>query len=83
VEVGDEATASALRRERVRRRIMDYQGVSFPLADSAADAAPGRLLALEVARMVAAGADPKRVVRAPTCGGDLDQPAGLHRVDMG
>ena len=57
----DEATAWALRREQGGRRIMDYQGVSFPLADSAADAAAGRLLALEVARMVDAGADPKVV----------------------
>ena len=40
---------------------MDYQGVSFPLADSAADAAAGRLLALEVARRSDAGADPKVV----------------------
>ena len=37
----DEATA-ALSREQGGSRIMDYQGVSFPLADSAADAAAGR-----------------------------------------
>jgi alkylation response protein AidB-like acyl-CoA dehydrogenase len=35
--------------------------VSFPLADSAADAAAGRLLGLEVARLADAGADPKLV----------------------
>ena len=40
---------------------MDYQGVSFPLADSAADAAAGRLLAMEVARLADAGADAKVV----------------------
>jgi len=57
----DEATAWALGREQGGRRIMDYQGVSFPLADSAADAAAGRLLALEVARLSDAGADPKVV----------------------
>ena len=57
----DEATAWALQREQGGRRIMDYQGVSFPLADSAADAAAGRLLALEVARLADAGADPKVV----------------------
>jgi acyl-CoA dehydrogenase len=56
-----EATDWALTREQGGRRIMDYQGVSFPLADSAADAAAGRLLAMEVARLADAGADPKVV----------------------
>jgi acyl-CoA dehydrogenase len=57
----EETTAWALQREQGGQRIMDYQGVSFPLADSAADAAAGRLLALEVARLADAGADPKLV----------------------
>jgi acyl-CoA dehydrogenase len=57
----EEATAWALEREQGGSRIMDYQGVSFPLADSAADAAAGRLLMLEVARLVDSGADPKVV----------------------
>jgi acyl-CoA dehydrogenase len=57
----EESTAWALQREQGGHRIMDYQGVSFPLADSAADAAAGRLLALDVARLVDAGADPKVV----------------------
>jgi acyl-CoA dehydrogenase len=57
----EDATTWALEREQGGSRIMDYQGVSFPLADSAADAAAGRLLALEVARMVDSGADPKIV----------------------
>ena len=57
----EESTAWALTREQGGHRIMDYQGVSFPLADSAADAAAGRLLALEVARLVDAEADPKVV----------------------
>jgi acyl-CoA dehydrogenase len=57
----DETTAWALGREQGGRRIMDYQGVSFPLADSAADAAAGRLLGLEVARLADAHADPKLV----------------------
>jgi alkylation response protein AidB-like acyl-CoA dehydrogenase len=57
----EEATAWALERVQGDSRIMDYQGVSFPLADSAADAAAGRLLTLEVARLVDAGADPKLV----------------------
>ncbi|MGA8805001.1 MAG: acyl-CoA dehydrogenase, partial [Solirubrobacterales bacterium] len=54
-ETVDWATA----REQGGERIYDYQGVSFPLADSAADAAAGRLLALQVAAMIDAGADPK------------------------
>jgi alkylation response protein AidB-like acyl-CoA dehydrogenase len=57
----EETTAWALQREQGGARIMDYQGVSFPLADSAADAAAGRLLGLEVARLVDADADPKIV----------------------
>jgi alkylation response protein AidB-like acyl-CoA dehydrogenase len=57
----EETTAWALAREQGGRRIMDYQGVSFPLADSAADAAAGRLLTLDVARLADAGADPKLV----------------------
>jgi acyl-CoA dehydrogenase len=57
----EEATAWALEREQGGSRIIDYQGVSFPLADSAADAAAGRLLTLEVARLADAGADPKVV----------------------
>jgi alkylation response protein AidB-like acyl-CoA dehydrogenase len=55
----DEATAWALQREQGGSRIFDYQGVSFPLADSATDAAVGRLLTLQVARMVDAEADLK------------------------
>jgi acyl-CoA dehydrogenase len=57
----EEATAWALAREQGGQRIMEYQGVSFPLADSAADAAAGRLLTMEVARLADAGADPKLV----------------------
>jgi alkylation response protein AidB-like acyl-CoA dehydrogenase len=57
----DEATAWALEREQGGSRIFDYQGVSFPLADSATDAAVGRLLALQVARMVDGEADLKIV----------------------
>ena len=57
----EETTAWALAREQGGQRIMDYQGVSFPLADSATDATLGRLLALHVASMVDAGADPKLI----------------------
>jgi alkylation response protein AidB-like acyl-CoA dehydrogenase len=57
----EETTAWAIEREQGGARIIDHQGVSFPLADSAADAAAGRLLALDVARMCDAGADPKLV----------------------
>lgn len=55
----EETVDWAVAREQGGSRIMDYQGVSFPLADSAADAAAGRLLTLDVARMIDAGADPK------------------------
>ena len=48
-------------REQGGGRLIDHQGVSFPLADSAADAAAGRLLALDVADRFDAGADPKLI----------------------
>jgi alkylation response protein AidB-like acyl-CoA dehydrogenase len=57
----EEATGWALTRVQGGHRIMDYQGISFPLADSATDAALGRLLALQVAGMLDAGADPKLI----------------------
>jgi acyl-CoA dehydrogenase len=57
----EDTTAWALQREQGGQRIMEYQGVSFPLADSAADAAAGRLLGLEVARLADVHADPKVV----------------------
>jgi alkylation response protein AidB-like acyl-CoA dehydrogenase len=57
----EEATAWAIGREQGGARLIDHQGVSFPLADSAADAAAGRLLTLEVARLADAGEDPKLV----------------------
>ena len=57
----EETVEWAVHREQGGSRIIDYQGVSFPLADSAADAAAGRLLTLEVARLADEGADPKIV----------------------
>jgi acyl-CoA dehydrogenase len=57
----EETTAWALARKQGGQRIMDYQGVSFPLADSATDAAVGRLLAMQVAGMVDSDADLKLV----------------------
>src|SRR3954447_3388674 len=57
----DETVVWALEREQGGSRIYDHQGVSFPLADSAADAAAGRLLTLTVASLADAGADPKIV----------------------
>jgi acyl-CoA dehydrogenase len=57
----EEAVTWAAGREQGGARLIDHQGVSFPLADSAADAAAGRLLGLEVARLRDAGADPKLV----------------------
>ena len=55
----DETVQWACAREQGGSRIYDYQGVSFPLADSAADAAAGRLLTLSVAALADAGADAK------------------------
>lgn len=57
----DETVDWAANREQGGSRILDYQGVSFPLADSAADAAAGRLLTLTVAELADRGADLKVV----------------------
>jgi acyl-CoA dehydrogenase len=57
----DETTEWVLQRRQGGRRVMDYQGISFPLADSATDATVGRLLALHVCEMVDAGANPKLI----------------------
>ena len=58
----EETVAWATGREQGEGRIWDYQGVSFPLADSAADAAAGRLLDPRRSRELAdSGADPKLV----------------------
>jgi len=56
-----EATAWALGRRQFGQRIFDFQGVSFPLADSASDCAAARLLTYQVAQMVDDGAEPKLV----------------------
>ncbi|MGZ4197516.1 MAG: acyl-CoA dehydrogenase family protein [Solirubrobacteraceae bacterium] len=57
----DETTAWTQSRMQGGQRILDYQGISFPLADSATDATVGRLLAIHVARMVDAEADVKLI----------------------
>jgi alkylation response protein AidB-like acyl-CoA dehydrogenase len=57
----EETTAWACSRIQGGSRIIDHQGISFPLADSATDATVGRLLALRVAEMVDEGADPKLI----------------------
>jgi acyl-CoA dehydrogenase len=51
----------ATERVQFGQRIYDFQGVSFPLADSAADAAAARLLTREAAWLAGRGADPKVV----------------------
>ena len=51
----------ATRAGPVRPAPLDFQGVSFPLADSAADAAAARLLTREAAWLADSGADPKVV----------------------
>jgi acyl-CoA dehydrogenase len=55
------ALAWATERVQFGERIYDFQGVSFPLADSAADASAARLLTREAAWMADSGADPKVV----------------------
>jgi acyl-CoA dehydrogenase len=51
----------ATSRVQFGQRIYDFQGVSFPLADSAADASAARLLTRETAALADDGADPKVV----------------------
>jgi alkylation response protein AidB-like acyl-CoA dehydrogenase len=51
----------ATERVQFGERIYDFQGVSFPLADSAADASAARLLTRECAWLADTGADPKVV----------------------
>jgi alkylation response protein AidB-like acyl-CoA dehydrogenase len=46
-------------RVQFGERIYDFQGVSFPLADSAADASAARLLTREAAWLADTGSDPK------------------------
>ncbi len=53
----------ATERIQFGERIFDFQGVSFPLADSAADAAAARLLTRQVAWLADTGAD-RKVVHA-------------------
>jgi alkylation response protein AidB-like acyl-CoA dehydrogenase len=57
----DETVGWCVGREQGGARIFDHQGVSFPLADSAADAAAARLLTLTVASLADEGAEPKLV----------------------
>jgi acyl-CoA dehydrogenase len=49
----------ATERTQFGERIYDFEGVSFPLADSAADASAARLLTRECAWLADTGADPK------------------------
>ena len=55
------AVAWATERVQFGERIYDFQGVSFPLADSAADSSAARLLTRECAWLVDTGADAKVV----------------------
>ena len=55
------AVGWATERVQFGERIYDFQGVSFPLADSAADASAARLLTREAAWLVDSGADAKVV----------------------
>ncbi len=56
-----EAVEWSTSRMQFGERIYDFQGVSFPLADSAADASAARLLTREAAWLADEGADPKVV----------------------
>ena len=55
------AVAWATERVQFGSRIYDFQGVSFPLANSAADASAARLLTREAAWLADSGTDPKVV----------------------
>jgi len=55
------AVAWATERVQFGERIYDFQGVAFPLADSAADASAARLLTRQCAWLADHGADPKLV----------------------
>jgi acyl-CoA dehydrogenase len=57
----EESVAWATSRVQSGTRIYDHQGVSFPLADSAADAAAGRALTLATCALMDAGGDLKLV----------------------
>ena len=57
----EEAVGWATERIQFGQRIYDFQGVSFPLADSAADASAARLLTREAAWLADTGADRKIV----------------------
>jgi alkylation response protein AidB-like acyl-CoA dehydrogenase len=57
------AVAWATDRVQFGSRIYDFQGISFPLADSAADASAARLLTRECAWLADSGAD-RKVVHA-------------------
>mgnify|MGYP006278628619 FL=1 len=57
----EEAVDWAVEREQFGQPIMDFQGVSFPLADSAADCVAARLMTYQCAQMMDDGAQPKLV----------------------
>jgi alkylation response protein AidB-like acyl-CoA dehydrogenase len=58
--LGD-AVGWAIEREQFGQPIMEFQGVSFPLADSAADCVAARLMTYQCAQMHDDGAPPKLV----------------------
>jgi alkylation response protein AidB-like acyl-CoA dehydrogenase len=57
----DEAVEWAQEREQFGQAIIDFQGVGFPLADSAADCVAARLMTYQCAQMFDDGAAPKLV----------------------
>ena len=57
----EDGVAWAIEREQFGARLLDHQGVSFPLADSACEASAARLMTEEAARLHDEGADPELV----------------------
>jgi acyl-CoA dehydrogenase len=60
----DETVEWSLDREQFGSRIFDFQGISFPLADSAADCVAARLMTLHVASMADDPAVDRKLVHA-------------------
>jgi alkylation response protein AidB-like acyl-CoA dehydrogenase len=68
-------------RVQFGERIYDFEGVSFPLADSAADASAARLLTREAAWLADSGADPKVVHAKASLAKLFASEAAFHCAD--
>jgi alkylation response protein AidB-like acyl-CoA dehydrogenase len=74
----EEAVAWAAGREQGGARLLDHQGVAFPLADSAADATAARLLVYEVAALADGGAD-RKIIHAKASAAKLFASEAAYR----